>query len=135
MYNPRFPHTLKVLTPVLDGDGNVVFDEKGDMTYEPITLQVVVMFDDDPMIRTDGTFETEEATAIAFGYRTASENTRTTGDVVVSDYKLACPMFITPLLSGDIVELTDYDRTYRATVVKKANSNWGSNIWVNEVKN
>ena len=126
---------MKVLIPVVDVSGNVVYDAKGDMTYTPMTLKVVTMFDGDPLIRTDGTFETTDATSIAFGYRSASENTRTSGDVIVADHKLATPMFITPVMAGDLVELTDYDRTYKATIVKKIDSNWGSNVWVNEVKN
>jgi hypothetical protein len=44
-------------------------------------------------------------------------------------------MFVTPLLPGDLVEITDFDRTYWGEVVKKATFNLGSNIWINEVKN
>ena len=79
-------------------------------------------------------FDTEIVDEIEFGYRTSQRNTSTAGDVEVADFKVATPLFITPLESGDRVEVTDYDRTYWGSVVKKMSFNLGSNIWFNEVR-
>ena len=71
---------------------------------------------------------------LPFGYRSQGKDTRDTADVESADYALATPMFLTALDSSDIIEMTDYDRTFRCEVVRKATFNLGSNIWVNEVK-
>lgn len=128
MFNPRFPHTLRVLRVV----GT---DDEGNPLYETVSLDVVVMRGDLPVRYADGSFATGKVESLPFGYRTQSKNTSNTTDVEVADYKLSTPMFLTHLLSTDIVELKDYDRTYRCDVVKKATFNLGSNIWVNEVRN
>ena len=134
MFNPRFPHTLKVKRvrmtagqPEIDIDGNVVYDY--------LTLTLVEMADEEPVRNAEGAFVTFTAESVGFGYRTASANTQTAGDVVKADFKIACPMFLTELRYDDILELTDYDRTYEGKVVKKTTFNLGTNIWFDEIKN
>lgn len=112
-----------------------MFDVKGEPIRDIVQLTKVVMVDYQPMVQSDGSFNTELVDRIEFGYRTQGKNTKDSVDVNVSDYKLATPMFTTPLLPGDLVEITDFDRTYWGEVVKKATFNLGSNIWINEVKN
>ena len=128
MFNPRFPHTLRVLRVI----GT---DDEGNPLYETVSLDVVVMRGNLPVRNADGTFATEKVESLPFGYRTQGKNTQDTADVEVADYKLSTPMFLTHLLSTDVVELKDYDRTYLCDVVKKATFNLGSNIWINEVRN
>lgn len=135
MENPRFPHTLSVQRPVVDAGGSPVFDTDGKPTYAAITLKIVETLNGDPVKDDNGNFITTDATSIAFGYRTNSMNVRQAGDVVVADYKIACPMFIAEMTFGDELVLTDYDRTYRGKVVKKMTYNWGTNIWFDEIRN
>ena len=134
MFNPRFPHTLRVKRSVVEG-GEPVVDENGNILYDYIPLTAVEMVDEEPVRDADGDFVTYEVGFINFGYRTASSNTRTAGDVVVADFKIACPMFLTELRYDDILEISDYDRTYTAKLVKKTTFNLGTNIWFNEIKN
>lgn len=134
MYNPRFPHTLSIQRPVVDAGGAVVYDSDGKVTYAPITLKIVETVDGDPVMDAEGNFVTEDATSVSFGYRTNSMNIRQAGDVVVADYKIACPMFLAEMTFGDELELTDFDRTYRGRVVKKMTYNWGTNIWFDEIR-
>lgn len=135
MFNPRFPHTLRVWRYREDDHGEPVTDSKDNPVKDIVRLKKVVMVDNEPIERSDGSFDTELVETIEFGYRTQGKNTRDTADVVVSDFKLATPMFLTYLKPGDMVEITDYERSYWGEVVKKATFNLGSNIWINEVKN
>lgn len=135
MFNPRFPHTLRVWRSRKDADGMPVTNEDGDEILDIVMLDSAVMVDNEPLMCSNGGFVTEKVESINFGYRTQGKNTRDTVDVVVSDFKLATPMFLTPLEPGDKVEMRDYERTYWGEVVKKATFNLGSNIWVNEVRN
>lgn len=135
MFNPRFPHTLRVWRNRKNDYGDPITDADGNPVQDIVRLKKVVMVDEQPIVRSDGSFDTEMVDTIDFGYRTQGKNTRDTVDVQVSDYKLATPMFVTPLEPGDKVEIWDYDRSYWGEVVKKATFNLGSNIWVNEVKN
>ena len=135
MFNPRFPHTLRVWRSRKNDFGEPMTDAEGDPIYDIVRLKAVVMIDHRPVVRSDGSFDTELTEWIDFGYRTQGKNTTDTADVVVSDFKLATPMFLTHLEPGDRVEIKDYERTYWGEVVKKQTSNLGSNIWINEVKN
>lgn len=135
MFNPRFPHTLRVWRPRKDNNGMPVTNANGDEVRDIVKLKAVVMIDDASVVRADGSFDTEMVDTISFGYRTQGKNTRETVDVQVSDFKLATPMFLTHLEPGDMVEIWDYERSYWGEVVKKATFNLGSNIWINEVKN
>ena len=127
MYNPRFPHSLRVLRVQTT-------DENGYPIYESVPLEMVVMRGGYPVMGTDGRFETEVVDTLPFGYRSVGKNTQDKSEVEVSDYTLATPMFITFLKPTDMVEMTDFDRTFMGEVVRKATNNLGSNIWVNEVK-
>ena len=109
-------------------------DSDGDPIYDIVSLKAVVMVDSRPVVLSDGSFDTYLTEWLEFGYRTQGKNTKDTTDVMVSDFKLATPMFLTPLETGDRVEVKDYERTYWADVVKKQTFNLGSNIWINEVK-
>lgn len=135
MENPRFPHTLTIKRPTRDSGGAIVLDSDGKPTYDAVTLKIVEMMDGDPVKDADGAFVTEDATSVSFGYRTNSMNIRQAGEVVVADFKIACPMFLAELNFGDELELTDYDRTYRGKLVKKVTYNWGTNIWFDEIRN
>lgn len=135
MFNPRFPHTLRVWRYRKDNYGEPKTDNNGDPYKDIVMLNKVVMLNEEPIVLPDGSFDTELVDIINFGYRTQGKNTRETADVQVSDFKLATPMFTTHLEPGDMVEITDFDRTFWGEVVKKATFNLGSNIWINEVKN
>lgn len=127
MFNPRFPHKLRVWRVA----GT---DKNGDPIKETIKLKKVVVLDDVPQLQSDGSFDFDLVEFIEFGYRTSQKGVQTSGDVEVADYKVATPLFITPLDSNCLLEVTDYDRTYWADVVKKMSFNLGSNIWFNEVR-
>lgn len=134
MYNPRFPHTVVIKRVKMDEEGEPLYSEKGEPVYETLKVTAVQMFDDEPVRDEDGVFQTYETDSLPFGYRTATQNVKQAGDVVVADFKIATPMFITPLNYGDILELSDFDRKYRGRVVKKQTFNLGSNIWFDEIK-
>ena len=135
MFNPRFPHRLRVWRSRKDDNGMIVTDDEGDAIFDIVMLSKVTMIDNRPVTLADGTFDSEPTEWIEFGYRTEGKNTRDTSDVMVSDFTLATPMFTTPLGADDVVEIVDYDRTYKGEVVRKQTYNLGSNIWINEVKN
>lgn len=135
MYNPRFPFTFRAFRARLDENGDPSPDDNGRPVYEPLALEACVMSDWEPVRDPDGGFVTEWVDEMPFGYRTSSENTRSQGDVVESDYRLACPMFLTPLSPGDVLEMRDHTREYRAEVVKQTTFNLGTNVWVKEVRN
>lgn len=135
MFNPRFPHMLRVWRSVKDDNGVPMTNDEGDPLYEVVELDEVVMCDNRPAMLADGGFETKKTEWLCFGYRTQGKNTKDTVDVMVSDYKLATPMFVTPLSPGDRIEIRDYDREYWGEVVRKQTFNLGSNIWINEVMN
>jgi len=135
MFNPRFPHTLTVKRPREDSSGEPVCDANGDHIYDVVTLTCVEMRDHEPVRDANGAFVTFEAQSVSFGYRTSSKDTLTAGDVIVSDFRIACPMFLTEIRADDILFLTDYERSYRGKVVKKTTFNLGTSIWFDEVRN
>lgn len=135
MFNPRFPHTLRVWRLRVNSNGEPVTDADGDAVFDIVRLKVAVMIDGAPVVRSDGSFDTESTEWISFGYRTQGKNTRESTDVIVSDYKLSTNPIMTFLKPGDRVEIKDYMRTYWGEVVKMATFNLGTNIWINEVKN
>lgn len=139
-YNPRFPHTLRVLRPALDEYGQPAFDDTtGEATMSELTLAKVVMENDDycgePTFNADGSYVTENVTEIEWGYRTSTGGFHDSGEVAQANFKIATPLFLTPLYTGDILEMTDYDGTVQMEVLKKTSYNWGSNIWVKDIKN
>lgn len=134
--NPRFPHTMTVYRPSVDDDGNFVLDDNGDATYEVVTLDKVAMSDGWMLRDSNGDPIIDESVeSIECGYRTNTRNLAEMGDVVVYNVTLHTPPFTTPLYFDDIIEITDYDRTYRAKVVKKVTFNWGTDVWFDEIKN
>ena len=163
VYNPRFPHTFQVLRPTVNEYGDPVFDENGDPSYSPIPLYIVEyrrylplwerVKDDQFLVDEDGAYVLTEAgeriivgftigTRLkvftsdrnVFGYRQQTANAVISGDVIIAEMKMACPMMLQEIRTGDILELTDRDRTFRAKVIKKTNTNFGTNIWYNEIK-
>lgn len=134
MFNPRFPHSLRVWRARRDDFGEPMTDKDGNPILDIIRLKRVICLDGEPVVVSNGKFDTELVDEIEFGYRTGGKNTSTATDVEVADYKIATPLFVTPLESGDRLEITDYDRTYWGDVVKKITFNLGSNIWYNEVR-
>ena len=77
---------------------------------------------------------TKKCYAVPFGYRQQTANAVINGDVIIAEMKVACPLIIGDIRTKDLLELTDKDRVFRAEVVKKINTNFGTNIWYNEVK-
>ena len=135
MINPRFPHTRGMVVQNTDSFGNPVTDEEGNPIESDAEIVCAVMRDNIPLKDSDGNFLTEVKTSLKFGYRTSTGNSKTSGDVIVCDSKIACPMFFTPMPTGTVLELADYSRTYRVRVVKQTTYNLGSNIWVDEIRN
>ena len=156
MYNPRWPHTFKVLVESLDANGLPITDSNGNPVYGIPVLDNQgnpVIVDGNPKMRDmeitrivydsswnprrnpDGTFVTEDVTQVPWGYRTSTGGMKTSGEVWVADYKISTPMLFTDIPSGTVLLMTDYIRTFRVKVVKMTTYNWGTNLWVDNVKN
>lgn len=134
--NARFPHRFTAYREALDEIGLPVTDAEGRPVREVITLKKCVMdFKGYPKRDSCGRPVTEDVTVMPYGNRTSTGGMKTSGDVMVADYKIACPMFITDLPSGTMLEMTDYNRTFRAKVLKQTTYNWGTNLWVDNIKN
>lgn len=137
--NPRFPHTLQVLRARMDENGDPMCDAKGDPIFDVLPLDIALMDSEDdcglPLRNDSGQVLTIASNTLRWGYRTSTGGFRDSGDVAEADFKIATEMFLTPLDTGDVVIMTDYDRTWRMEVLKKTTYNWGSNIWVKDVKN
>ena len=134
VYNPRFPYSFRVLRAVMNEFGEPVFDENAKPVYESVPLTVANYERNMPKRYRDGEISSRELTVIPFGYRQQTANAVINGDVIIAEMKIACPLIIGEVLTKDLLEMTDEDRTFRAEVVKKINTNFGSNIWYNEVK-
>lgn len=129
-YNPRFPHKLRGFRESLDENGDPVVDENGDPVLNAIIFKKVVCdVNGNPTRRSDGSFVTEDVTEMPWGYRTSTGGIKASGLVFETDFKVACPMFITHLEEGMVLELTDYNHTFSAQVQKCTTYNWGTNIW------
>ena len=136
MYNPRWPHTFRVLSESLDENGLPVTDSDGKPVVGTMSLEKVVYDPQwNPRFRADGSFLTETVTEMPWGYRTSTGGMKTSGEVFVADYKISCPMFLTDLPSGTALEMTDYSRTFRVKLIKMTTYNWGTDIWVDNIKN
>ena len=88
-----------------------------------------------PRMGADGYFQTEFVTEVPWGYRTATGGLKTSGEVIVADYKISCPMLLTDIRTGTTLILTDYTHTFRVKVLKITTYNWGTDIWVDNIKN
>lgn len=136
MYNPRWPHTFVVRRELLDADGLPVTDENGRPVVTTMPVERIV-YDGyfNPVYSADGSFRTETVVEMPWGYRTSTGGLKTAGEVIVADYKVSCPMLLTELPTGTILEMTDYTHTFRAVILKMTTYNWGTNIWLDNVKN
>jgi len=137
MYNPRWPHKFTIIADALDENGLPVTDENGDPVAGTAIPIEVIRYDGqwNPTFAPDGTFATDSVTEIPWGYRTATGGIKESGDVIVADYKISCPMLLTDIPTGTEIIMTDYIHTFRAKVIKQTTYNWGTNLWVDNVKN
>ena len=136
MYNERWPFILTAFKESLDEDGKPITDENGDPTMVQMSFDRVIMdARGNPTFGVDGKPLTEEVTSMPWGYRTSTGGIKDSGEVFKADYKISCPMFITPLPEGTVLTLTDYDTTFDAVVKKKTTYNWGTNIWLDKPGN
>lgn len=136
MYNPRWPHTFRVVVESLDENGLPVTDANGDPVLGSMQLEKIV-YDSawNPTRNPDGSFVTEMVTDMPWGYRTSTGGLRTAGEVIVADYKVSTPMMLTELPTGTILQMTDYTHTFRAKILKMTTYNWGTNMWLDNIKN
>lgn len=136
MYNPRWPHTLAAFVPALDENGMPVCDENGEPVMTQITFTKVV-YDSrmNPKFHADGSFMTESVAELPWGYRTSTGGISDSGEVFHTDFKISCPMILTPLEEGMMLRLTDYTRSFDVVVKKMTTYNWGTNIWIDRYGN
>ena len=136
MYNPRWPHTFVVLSESLDADGLPVTGDDGKPVRGSMLLEMAVYDPQwNPRFRANGSVLTEKVRKMPWGYRTSTGGLKTAGEVIVADYKVSCPMMLTELPTGTVLELTDYTHTFRAKLLKMTTYNWGTNLWLDNIKN
>ena len=136
MYNPRWPHTFSVVGESLDTNGLPIVDEYGDPTTSVVSVNVAEYDPQwNPRFNVDGTIATKSVTDVPWGYRTSTGGIKASGDVIVADYKISCPMLLTDLPTGTVLTMTDSVKTFRVKVVKMTTYNWGTNLWVDNVLN
>lgn len=136
MYNPRWPHTFRVVEETLDENGLPVTDDEGNPITGSKALEMIVYDRDwNPRRHSCGRFVTECVVDMPWGYRTSTGGLKTAGEVIVADYKISTPMLLTELPTGTVLEMTDYTHTFRAVILKMTTYNWGTNIWLDNVKN
>ncbi len=136
MYNPRWPHTFRVVVESVDSNGLPVTDANGDPVVGSMQVEKIV-YDSgwNPTRNPDGSFVTEMVTDMPWGYRTSTGGLKTAGEVIVADYKVSTPMMLTELPTGTILQMTDYTHTFRAKLLKMTTYNWGTNMWLDNIKN
>lgn len=136
MYNPRWPHTFRVVVESLDENGLPVTDANGDPVVGSMQLEKIV-YDSawNPTRNPDGSFVTEMVTDMPWGYRTSTGGLKTAGEVIVADYKVSTPMMLTELPTGTVLQMTDYTHTFRVKILKMTTYNWGTNMWLDNIKN
>lgn len=129
---PQDPQTGET-DPENPGDNPEDDDEPDDSALQ----MVRVVYDDNynPRRNADGSFVTKTVTEMPWGYRTATGGLKTAGEVIVADYKISTPMMLTELPTGTVLILTDYTHTFRVKILKMTTYNWGTNIWVDNIKN
>ena len=136
MYNPRWPHTFVIKGESLDANGLPVTDNDGRPVEVVKTLRKC-LYDSqwNPLFDSAGEHVYEEVTAMPWGYRTSTGGLKTAGDVIVADYKISTPKCLTEIPTGTVLELTDYSHTFLGKVMKVTTYNWGTDIWLDNVKN
>lgn len=136
MYNPRWPHKFVILGESLDENGLPVVDENGEPVQSSVTVRRI-LYDGqwNPQKGADGNFRTEDVTEVPWGYRTSTGGIKESGAVIVADYKISCPMLLTDIPTGTQLTMTDYTHTFRVKVIKQTTYNWGTNLWVDNIKN
>lgn len=136
MYNPRWPHTFRVVVESMDANGIPVTDANGDPVVGSMQLEKIV-YDSkwNPERTPNGGFVTEMVTDMPWGYRTSTGGLKAAGEVIVADYKVSTPMMLTELPTGTILQMTDYTHTFRAKLLKMTTYNWGTNMWLDNIKN
>lgn len=136
MYNPRWPHTFRVEVESLDENGLPVTDADGEPVVGSMQIEKIV-YDSgwNPTRNPDGSLATEMVEDMPWGYRTATGGLKTAGEVIVADYKVSTPMMLTELETGTVLQMTDYTHTFRAKILKMTTYNWGTNIWLDNIKN
>lgn len=136
MYNPRWPHTFVIKGESLDENGLPVTDDQGRPVESEVTLKKCIYDSNwNPRFNSDGTYAYEEVTAMPWGYRTSTGGLKTAGEVIVADYKISTPKCLTEIPTGTILELTDDTHTFLGKVMKFTTYNWGTDIWIDNVKN
>jgi len=135
MENPRHPHTFVVKEAEVDEYGEAVTDADGNPVETDAEVELIETGDSGPARDADGAFVTYKTLHVPFGYRTSTGGYRISGEVIVCDYKISAPMMKTELRPETVLELTDYTRTYRAKVIKATTYSWGSNLWIDEIRN
>ncbi len=136
MHNPRWPYTFVIVGESLDSHGMPVTDENGDPVTTTPSVEMV-SYDPrmNPARNIDGSIKTQSVTTVPWGYRTSTGGMKVSGEVWVADYKISCPMLLTDIPSGTTLILTDAVRSFRVKVVKMTTYNWGTNLWVDNIKN
>jgi len=160
MYNPRWPYKFCVYDTNLDENGIPMTDSNGDplmtrylvdserrrltekdgkhltVPKGPMQLERVICDSrGNPTFHADGTFVTEVVEEMPWGYRTSTGGIKDSGEVFRTDFKISCPMMLTHLEEGTILNLTDATHTFVGIVKKMTTYNWGTNIWLDRQGN
>ena len=136
MYNPRWPHILSAYRESLDSDGLPVTDDEGNVVRERIEFEkVVVDSAGNPVVGPDGRTKTETVLELPFGYRTSTGGIRASGEMFSTDFKISCPMILTHLEEGVVLQCRDYTHAFSVVVEKCTTYNWGTNIWYKDPGN
>lgn len=135
MENPRHPHYFVVKEAKVDEYGEAVTDADGFPVYGDVEVELIETDGNGPVRDADGNLVTYTTTRVPCGYRTSTGGYRISGEVIACDYKVSTPMMKTELKPETVIEVTDYTRTYRAKVIKATTYNWGSNLWIDEIRN
>ena len=136
MYNPRWPYTFVIVQESLDENGLPVTDDNGDPVETTMAVEKII-YDSrwNPSRAANGQFRTEQVCEVPWGYRTSTGGMKTSGEVIVADYKISCPMLLTDIPTGTVLLMTDAVQTFRVKVIKMTTYNWGTNLWVDNIKN
>ncbi len=132
--NERFPYTLSAKVIQLDSNGDPKTDDNGDALYSDYIFHKVVSDSAGFCTDYEGNILTEDSDTIPFGYRGNSKDV-SERDVEVETRQIATPLFIGDMPSGTLLFLQDLDGLHRGVVVRKGNTNFGTDIWYNDARN